>query len=364
MRRIEAYHREEERSPGALYLTLEDVCWKFGRMVRDNKLTRRGVDAAVAYPENCVRRGPWRVRYFEGGGDGGGGGDGCAAWTFDRADWTLRFSAIPPKWPGLYNEQCGRVPPPPDVVHRWVFEWLPDDQTPWDATVGGAWAWAHPAAHLALTHQCPTWGGACDHAHGAWVNTPPGCRHAHASLLRRLARQLDRRNATWFLSDGTLLGAVRGGALIPFDYDADIFVLGAHVERFAAAVRDLKDDPRFADVITRRGWDDTAPNPSVQRWGAVVEWWLYSVDAQGRLGEARAGHGGAPASFKIDGFNFGTNMKASRETAYRDRKTPFALTRIEMEGLPMPVPTETERMLGNIYGRHWRTVKPCVKNIM
>ena len=157
MRRIEAYHREEERSPGALYLTLEDVCWKFGRMVRDNKLTRRGVDAAVAYPENCVRRGPWRVRYFEGGGDGGGGGDGCAAWTFDRADWTLRFSAIPPKWPGLYNEQCGRVPPPPDVVHRWVFEWLPDDQTPWDATVGGAWAWAHPAAHLALTHQCPTW---------------------------------------------------------------------------------------------------------------------------------------------------------------------------------------------------------------
>lgn len=57
---------------------------------------------------------------------------------------------------------------------------------------------------------------------GRW--TPPCCLQALRITARHVFRILDRQNVRYWLEGGSLLGAVRNGDIIPWDYDVDIGV--------------------------------------------------------------------------------------------------------------------------------------------
>jgi len=72
--------------------------------------------------------------------------------------------------------------------------------------------------------SCGKWGVWNDN----FIDTPPCCRNQTVVALKSLVRHLDKYKIKYSLSGGTLLGAVRCGEFIQYDYDADMnmFVTG------------------------------------------------------------------------------------------------------------------------------------------
>lgn len=68
------------------------------------------------------------------------------------------------------------------------------------------------------------------------------------TLVQELLDELDRvcraHGLSYFLAYGTLLGAVRDGGIIPWDVDADVWVLGEELDQLVEALR-ADVDPRF-----------------------------------------------------------------------------------------------------------------------
>ncbi|KAK3880224.1 hypothetical protein Pcinc_015264 [Petrolisthes cinctipes] len=67
---------------------------------------------------------------------------------------------------------------------------------------------------------------------GRW--TPPCCLEGLRATARHVFQVLKGCRARWWLEGGTLLGAVRSGDIIPWDYDVDIGIYAADVERCPA----------------------------------------------------------------------------------------------------------------------------------
>ena len=63
---------------------------------------------------------------------------------------------------------------------------------------------------------------------GRWnnnfIDTPPCCRNQTVTAFKSLVKHLDKYHIKYTLSGGTLLGAVRCGEFIQYDYDADILI--------------------------------------------------------------------------------------------------------------------------------------------
>ena len=66
--------------------------------------------------------------------------------------------------------------------------------------------------------SCGKWGVWNDN----FIDTPPCCRNQTVDALKSLVKHLNKYKIKYSLSGGTLLGAVRCGEFIQYDYDADM----------------------------------------------------------------------------------------------------------------------------------------------
>ncbi|XP_064117987.1 ribitol 5-phosphate transferase FKRP-like [Macrobrachium nipponense] len=83
--------------------------------------------------------------------------------------------------------------------------------------------------------------------HGRW--TPPCCLEGLRATARHVFQTLRTCRARWWLEGGSLLGAVRSGDIIPWDYDVDIGIYSQDVDRCpqlkAARWQTLEDEDGF-----------------------------------------------------------------------------------------------------------------------
>lgn len=142
-----------------------------------------------------------------------------------------------------------------------------------------------------------------------------------------------------FLAYGTLLGAVREGAVLGHDSDADLGYVSASTTPYDVA----RESFRVQRELNQQGW-------STHRYSGAA----FRVDVT--RGEATIG---------LDVF--GGFLDAGRlylmgeiGTDYRPEWiTPLGTA--ELEGRAMPVPAEPERMLEAMYGPGWRVPDPAFK---
>lgn len=73
-------------------------------------------------------------------------------------------------------------------------------------------------------------------------------------ILKEVHRICEKNGIHYFLSDGTLIGAIRHNGFIPWDDDLDIGMLRADYEKFKAAVQtELAEEFIFQSVETDNG---------------------------------------------------------------------------------------------------------------
>ncbi|KAK7083110.1 Phosphatidylinositol 3-kinase catalytic subunit type 3 [Halocaridina rubra] len=82
---------------------------------------------------------------------------------------------------------------------------------------------------------------------GRW--TPPCCLEGLRATARHVFRVLRTCRARWWLEGGSLLGAVRSGDIIPWDYDVDVGIYSQDVDRCpqlkSARWQTLEDDDGY-----------------------------------------------------------------------------------------------------------------------
>lgn len=160
---------------------------------------------------------------------------------------------------------------------------------------------------------------------------------AHIDAFRHAAKTLDEAGVTWWLSDGSVLGAVREGRLLPWDPDVDLGVWHG-------------DMPAVRAAFLAAGWPLKRDLPG-QLW-AVRSGVKVDLHGHERIGDA--------VSYEL----------ARGRLAYQfpgrlfDRFTP-----IEIHGVKAQVPAPPHDYLAAHYGTDWRTPRqrwrwnldpPCV----
>jgi hypothetical protein len=155
---------------------------------------------------------------------------------------------------------------------------------------------------------------------------------AFRAALAAVGRVLDQSGITWWIQDGTLLGAVRHGGPIPGDKDVDIGIFASEFR--PSLIRDLK-----------------AAGLAVTR--------TRTVDDRLRL-FIRIRHNGFP----VDIFGmYDEGDRWSYSVTHRRLRidnifTPFRIGRGRYLDLDVPCPEPAERYLVEAYGPDWRVPVP------
>ena len=141
-----------------------------------------------------------------------------------------------------------------------------------------------------------------------------------------------------FPAYGTLLGAVRGGALIGHDSDADL----GYVSRFPTPVDVIRESFQLERQLTRRGY-------RVHRYSAAA----FRVDVVEPDGFVRG-------LDVFGGFLEGGNLILLGEihTPFA-RESVFPLGTTTLEGRTLPAPARPEDLLAATYGPGWRVPDPA-----
>lgn len=147
-------------------------------------------------------------------------------------------------------------------------------------------------------------------------------------VLDAVKGTFDRAGMPWWIQDGTLLGAVRGGGPIPGDYDIDI---GMPAGEFRWSLLDRMTDDGF-EVRTLSGVQSKDLKVHLEFGGAPIDFFLVY-----------------PAG---DRWVYWMSAEGLRVGAYI---TPFGVGRIDFLGLDVPCPDQAERYLEETYGPDWRT---------
>ena len=150
---------------------------------------------------------------------------------------------------------------------------------------------------------------------------------AFHDALAAVDRVLTPAGLTWWIQDGTLLGAVRGGGPVPGDTDIDI---GMPASAFRWS---LVDDFRAAGFafIKSRGTVDDGLSVRLRFAGVAVDLFLV---------------------YERDGRWFYTCDY--RRLRVESSFAPFGLARIDFLGLDVPCPDPAEPYLEATYGKDWR----------
>ncbi|MGA8258208.1 MAG: methyltransferase domain-containing protein [Nocardioides sp.] len=143
-----------------------------------------------------------------------------------------------------------------------------------------------------------------------------------------------------FPAYGTLLGAVRDGALIGHDSDADLGYISSHSHPADVARESFQLQRRLADM----GY-------SVSRYsGAGFQVQVTESDGSLRGLDVFTGY-----------FDDGQLILLGEVRTPFEREWIFPLGTTTLEGRTLPAPAEPDRLLAAMYGESWRTPDPAFK---
>ncbi|MFZ2502339.1 MAG: class I SAM-dependent methyltransferase [Nocardioides sp.] len=160
------------------------------------------------------------------------------------------------------------------------------------------------------------------------------------AAIGEVLEALSRAGVEPFLAYGTLLGAVREGALIGHDSDADLGYVSDH----SHPVDVMRESFELQRRLTEMGY------PTMRYSGAAFK--VDVVEADGSLRGLDV---------------FGGFMRDGHLHLMGEIRTPFErawihpLGTASLEGHVFPVPADTDRFLAATYGPHWRTPDPAFK---
>jgi SAM-dependent methyltransferase len=143
-----------------------------------------------------------------------------------------------------------------------------------------------------------------------------------------------------FPAYGTLLGAVRDGAFIGHDSDADVGYVSRHVH----PVDVIRESHRVQRAIQRQGY------PTTRYSGAA-----FKIDVPDADGSVRG--------LDVFGGFFIDGRLALMGEVWEpfEREWIFPLGTVELEGRTLPAPARPEPLLAAMYGEGWRVPDPAFK---
>ncbi|VXB12557.1 class I SAM-dependent methyltransferase [Nocardioides sp. AX2bis] len=161
-----------------------------------------------------------------------------------------------------------------------------------------------------------------------------------ASLVEATASVIEALQQTGiepFLAYGTLLGAVREGAVLGHDSDADLGYVSTHTD----PVDVCRESYAVQRVLNAQGWRTTRYS------GAAFKVLVTEADVTRGLDV-------------FGGFLDGGRLHLMGEIGEPfERSWIFPLGTATLEGREMPVPAEPERLLAATYGPGWRVPDPA-----
>jgi len=157
-------------------------------------------------------------------------------------------------------------------------------------------------------------------------NTPICCATNLYKILKDVTKVLERHNLEYFISFGTLLGAVRHGGLIPWDTDTDIIIPHSQKEKYFDVLK---------KELTQYDIKDTKEKDVV---GSVIRVYLSKVN-----------------TLHVDLFTFlednekiifGFDRKFDKKEIYPLQKIPFYDSKLF-------APKNIDKHLKNLYGKDY-----------
>lgn len=157
------------------------------------------------------------------------------------------------------------------------------------------------------------------------------------SVLEYAANLLEKHGITYWLSCGNLLGAVRDGKAISWDYDADAACFEKDIDQIVALTDEIKSDGYNCSAIKHRGRIHV-----FKIWSSTPEWhcdiWPHFLADDGILHNIHIGHFFVPLA-DIE------NMKS-----------------IQYERRTYPCPDNVEQLIVSRYGKDFRTYGECMQS--
>lgn len=194
---------------------------------------------------------------------------------------------------------------------------------------------------------CTTRTRRCEATEDPGRETPGCCRAQILRVTREVAHILDVAAIPWWLDYGALLGWRLGETLYWNDKDTDLNVLVDDRDRTRAALDPLRFRGRHV-----RYWP---PSGREYAWGDVIKTRI-----------SRWNRNNCDITFwRCDGAVL-TRDNWSAVDRFKGRETPadwiFPTVRATLEGIPVNVPRETDRVLAHRYGAGWRDL-PAVRHL-
>lgn len=151
--------------------------------------------------------------------------------------------------------------------------------------------------------------------------------------LKEIAKVLNELNVTYWLEWGTLLGAVRNGKIIPWDYDIDIGILVEDIDKIIS----------FNSELNKRGWTFWTTNK-----GNIIRF----NEAGGRIIHTDL------FAWKRVGNEYRVSYKEIlRDSHIRLIDELFPLGKIELEGELYNCPADPIKTVERAFGKDWKEIR-------
>jgi len=237
----------------------------------------------------------------------------CYDWQYDAADFTLHYKPFMK----YQNETCSY--PKNETVKKIV---LPNREVVWKGCTRN-------------TTACYD-GGRFDPIRKIRLNVPPCCRKKLLEMLANIDAELMKRNITYALIAGAVIGWFRNGKLVPYDGDLDMIIDGVY---FRTQIwDDIFDtlEKKFGHIYHRVEDYKGKLKYSKTNSLAVDIWPYYNIKLRTQYGEVSPG--------EWLNFIFHTGTTSIRT----DRILPPRRTKIE--GVDTFIPRDPMNYLNKNYG--------------
>lgn len=153
------------------------------------------------------------------------------------------------------------------------------------------------------------------------------------------------QNIEAFVFFGTLLGYVREGNIIEYDDDIDIYVNAKHRRKLLKALKGCGFDVEIMPMAKK--WYHKQKRPRIvqaKRMQDGVETYadFYLYDA-------------SPADYLIEGWNFRGMWMDPTTDIHVPKSMIYPLQDAEIQGIPIRVPAQSEKLCAFLYGDGWAT---------
>lgn len=168
------------------------------------------------------------------------------------------------------------------------------------------------------------------------------CQLVMARMLKILDHICRSESISYWMTAGTLIGALRHGGMIPWDCDIDIAMTEEDSEAFRRAAGQLPPDIFFQTQESDPAYRSDIMIKLRDRYSSYIEWGANNPDA--------TWHNGLQVDIIIYRRNgTGHLVNPFRQTEYR-RDEIFPLTRIPFEGALLSAPRDADSYIRRRYG--------------